>query len=166
MKKILALLAAFATLFSLSACKMNRELTPEEIAEKESKAVAQSIKAEEDYQAGHEKTVDKLGKTEKGKRLVVQEPDRNGYEYGVYEFDKKEVLKNRYRYLFFGTATEYEQMLKIFKADDYDIVDADKKSRLIIYEIHFEPDPELTFDYLYELNSSEWAKAAGTKIIE
>lgn len=153
MKKILALLAAFATLVSLSACKMNRELTPEEIAEKESKAVAQSIKAEEDYQAGHEKTVDKLGKTEKGKRIVVQDPDNNGHEYWVYEFDKDEMLKNKYRYLFYDDLVDYEKYLKNFKDNDVDIVDADKKSRLIIYEIHLGENPQYTYDYFYKILS-------------
>lgn len=153
MKKILALLAAFATLFSLSACKMNRELTPEEIAEKESKAVAQSIKAEEAYQKGYEKTVDKLGKTEKGKRIVVQDPDNNGHEYWVYEFDKDEMLKNKYRYLFYDDLVDYEKYLKNFKDNDVDIVDADKKSRLIIYEIHLGENPQYTYDYFYKILS-------------
>lgn len=166
MKKILALLGIAATLVSFSACKINKELTPEEIAAEQSKAVAQSIKAEEKYEEGHNETVDKLGKTQKGKRLVLQEPDRNGYEYNVYEFDKKEVLKKRYRYVFYGTPTEYKKILENAKRNGDDIKEADEKSRLIIYNIKFEEDPGLTFDYLYELNSSEWAKAAGTIIIE
>lgn len=166
MKKILALLAAFATLVSLSACKMNRELTPEEIAEKESKAVAQSIKAEEDYQAGHEKTVDKLGKTEKGKRLVVQEPEYNGYQYNVYEFDRKEILKKRYRYMFFDNPEEYSKKLENMKANKQDIVEANEGSRLIIYEIPCEKDPNVTFDVVYDFYTTEGAKAAGSVVIE
>lgn len=166
MKKIMALLAATATLLSLAACSFNRELTPEEIAEKESKAIAQSIKAEEYYNEAHEETVDKLGKTVKGKRLVVQDPDRNGYEYNVYEFDKNQVLKKRLRYVFFATPTEFEGMLANDKKNGKDIKEADKKSRLIIYNIDFEEDPGLTYDFLYELNSNEGAKKIGTKIIE
>ena len=154
MKKILALLAAFATLFSLSACKMNRELTPEEIAKKESKAVAQSIKAEEAYQKGYEKTVDKLGKTEKGKRIVVKDPDNNGHEYWVYEFDKDEMLKNKYRYLFYEHLEDYEKYLENFKANDVDIVEADKKSRLIIYEIDMGENPNYTYDFFYQILSA------------
>ena len=48
MKRIIALLAVAATLLSLSACKVNKEKTPEDIAAEESKAIAESIKAEED----------------------------------------------------------------------------------------------------------------------
>ena len=166
MKKIMALLAATATILSLAACSFNRELTPEEIAEKESKAIAQSIKAEEYYNEAHEETVDKLGKTEKGKRLVVQNPDSSGYEYDVYEFDKNQVLKKRLRYRFFGTATEYERMLANDKKNNKDIKEADKKSRLIIYNIDFEEDPGLTYDFLYEINSNEGSKAVGIKVIE
>ena len=166
MKKIIALLAATATLLSLAACSFNKELTPEEIAERESKAVAESIKAEEYYNDGHEKTVDKLGKTIKGKRLVVQDPDRNGYEYNVYEFDKNQVLKKRLRYVFYGTPTEFEQILANEKKNGADIEDVDKKSRLIVYNVKFEEDPGWTYDYLYALNSNEGAKAIGTKIIE
>ena len=77
MKKLISLIAVLATLVSLSACKMNKELTPEEkmsqYAAEESKMVAESIKAENDYIDGvNEYSDNEIGKTVKGKRIVVR----------------------------------------------------------------------------------------------
>lgn len=166
MKKIIAMFAATATLLSLAACSFNRELTPEEIAAEQSKAVAQSIKAEEDYQAGMGKTVDKLGKTEKGKRIVAGETGSLDNEYNVYEFDKNQVLKKRYKYVFCNDPETYR--IKLAGGDGLlsDVVDHDDKSRLVVYKVDFEEDPGLTYDYFYGMYKSEGAKAAGLFLVE
>ena len=93
MKKILALIAVAATLFSLSACKINGKMTAEE---RESSRVEQSLKVEREYIEGVNETVeDEIGKTVKGKRLVVRADVPTGYKYTVYEFDRKQMIKTQ-----------------------------------------------------------------------
>lgn len=167
MKKIIALIAVLATVFSLSACKAK---TPEErqaeLAAKQEKAVQQSIKAEEEYQKGMDKYVDKLGKTEKGKKLVVREVGGVDPEYSVYEFDNKEVLKKRYKCVFFASPDDYNARLRDGDGIMRDLVDHDDKARMLKYEIEFEEDPQLTFDFFYNNAKSEVAVEAGFEVIE
>lgn len=168
MKKIIALIAVFAVLFSLSACKVN--MTDEERqAKKEaeiSKNQAASIKAEEDFSKGFAKEVDKLGKTEKGKRLVVKEPTAYVGEYMVFEFDRNETLKKRYSYNFFYDPESYETALEGGDGMRRELVEKDDKARMVIYEVEFEKSDIATFDFLYERYSSEASVEAGYEIIK
>lgn len=168
MKKIIALIAVLATLVSLSACKVNKtaEERQAEIAAEQSKAAAASEKAEKEYQEGMDKTVDKLGKTEKGERLVVKEPGVTDPSYLVFEFDKKEVLKNRYKYIFYATVEAYENMLDGGDGVRRELVDHDDKSRMLVYEVEFEETPEFTFDYFYNMYTQQVAVDSGYEIIE
>lgn len=166
MKRIIALLAVAATLLSLSACKVNREKTPEDIAAEESKAVAESIKAEEDFQEGKSDTVGDLGKTEKGKRIVVQEPGPVYEEFNVFEFDRKQNLKKRYRYLFFDDVEQYELKLNMGDGVRSELVKHDDKARLIVFEVEFEKDPELTYDYIYNTYDTDFARENNIVIIK
>lgn len=167
MKKIIAIIAVFATLFSLSACKTNKTLEERqaELSEKQAKAAQESIKAEEQYQKGMSKYVDKLGTTEEGKRLVVKEPGTVDPEYSIYEFDKDEVLKKRYRYVFFSTVEMYEKTLESGDGIMRKLVDHDDKSRMLKYEIEFEEDPQLTFDFFYKNATDAAAVEAGFEVI-
>ncbi len=166
MKKILALLGVAVTLFSLSACKFNKELTPEEIAAEQSKAVAQSEKKEQKVQEGVDKKVDKLGKTEKGERLVVKEPDHMENSYIVFEFDRKGVVKAKKRFTFCSTQEMYDTLVNKGDGSVSEVVDHDKSLRLVVYNVEIEKIPEFTFDYFYEMYSADRATELGYSIIE
>lgn len=168
MKKIIAMLAVFAALLSLSACKVN--MTAEERQAKEqaemSKNVAASIKAEEDFSKGFAQEVDKLGKTEKGKRLVVKEPTAYMGEYLVFEFDRKEVLKKRYAYKFYYDPKSYESAVNGGDGIRRKLIEKDDKARMVIYEVAFDKDEEVTFDLLYEAYGNEASVEAGYEVVK
>ena len=76
MKKLIAVIAVFAAVLSLSACKP-KELSPVEkqskYAAEESERVAASIQAENDYIDGvNDYSDNEIGKTVKGKKLVIK----------------------------------------------------------------------------------------------
>ncbi len=170
MKKIIALIAVFATVLSFSACKMNKELTVEEIREQEqieiSKREAESLKAEKDFSEGVEKEVDKLGKTEKGERIVFKEPRPGIDVYYVYEFDKKEIVNARYIYKFFQNADYYNAAVGSGDGTSRELVDKDDKARMVVYELELQEEDYQTFDYLYDLYSSTDYTDYGYEIIE
>lgn len=163
MKKILALIAVAATLFSLSACKMNGKMTAEE---RESSRVEESLKVEREYISGVNETVeDEIGITKKGERLVVKTDTPLGYEYFVFEFDKKENIKTRYTYQFFDLVVNYESTLEIKETGYGKQVDHDNAKRMVVYKDTDYAEGE-TFDSLYEVYSREQVIDLGYTIIE
>ncbi len=164
MKKILALIAVAATLFSLSACKINGNMTAEE---RESSRVEQSLKVEREYIEGVNETVDdEIGKTIKGKRLVIKGGTALGYEYTVFVFDKKEKLKDEYSYQFFDLSVNYEATLEIKETGHGKQIDHDKKSRMVVYKKDSKDLAEDTFDSLYKAYSNPQVIELGYTIIE
>ncbi len=168
MKKIIAILAVFAALLSLSACKVN--MTAEEKQAKEqaeiSKNAAASIKAEEDFSEGYDKEVDKLGKTEKGKRLVVKEPSSYYAKYLVLEFGKKEGLKNKLSYRFFPDAESYDIAVEGGDGIRRKLVEKDDKARMVVFEIELSDTDKADFDFYYGLYASEASVEAGYEIVK
>lgn len=163
MKKILALIAVAATLFSLSACKINGKMTAEE---RESSRVEQSLKVEREYIEGVNETVeDEIGKTVKGKRLVVRADVPTGYKYTVYEFDRKQMIKTQYMYEFFDLDINYYATLEIEEKSKYKQIDHDKKSRMVAYK-RTEDLGEFDFDYFYDSFSQQFNIDRGYTIIE
>ena len=83
MEKVIAVLIVAASLLSLTACKMKKEMSNEEfqasLAADESKRVAESIKVEEEYSEGIAENVEEIGKTVKNKRLVLKTLSPTGY---------------------------------------------------------------------------------------
>lgn len=165
MKKILALIAIAATLFSLSACKLGgKKMTA---AERESSRVEESLKVEREYIEGVNETVeDEIGKTKKGERLVIKGSTALGYEYTVYVFDKKEKLKEEYSYQFFDLPVNYEATLEIKETGHGKQVDHDEKSRMVVYKKASKDLAEDTFDSLYEVYSNPQLTELGYTIIE
>ncbi len=168
MKRIIAIIAVFATLLSFAACKVN--MTEEERQAKKqaelSEKQAASIKAEEDFSKGFAQEVDKLGKTIKGERLVVKEPTYGIGEYLVFEFDRKENLKKRYSYKFFYDINLYEAAVENGDGTRRKLVEKDEKARMVIYEIEIGESDKVSFDFLYETYSDEASVEAGYEVIE
>ncbi len=154
MKKIIAVLAILATVFSLSACKMKGKMDADEraqyLAEKESERIEQSLKVERDYINGINETVDEdIGKTEKGEKLVIKVNNPNAVEYQVYYFDRKEKFDYKLSYVFYELPANYNAI------KDYDNDTKDKKlikhndeARMLVYKYTYKRDK--TFDELYK----------------
>lgn len=168
MKKLIALIAVLATVISLSACK-TVNMTPEEkmskYAAEESERIAASIQAENDYIDGVNKhSEETIGKTIKGERFVVKNFFTLGYEYRVFEFNKKGKGTKHYLYKFYDDVANYENQLEIGEDKSRKIVDKDPKARMIVYEIKDEITE--TFDLLYETYSNPKIIERGYTIIE
>lgn len=148
MKKVLAVLCVFATLFALAACKEEKELTPEEslaslkaeqsknYAEYE-KSVAASIKHEEDIYEEKMDTLEELGKTEQGKRIVFMSDGQypgmlEGFE--IIKFDDNEKFESWVRYIYFPSTESFDRAISDTKDENkfkYETSDASK--RVIVY---------------------------------
>ncbi|MBQ8764082.1 MAG: hypothetical protein IJZ07_08260 [Clostridia bacterium] len=168
MKKLIAVIAVFAAVLSLSACK-TFNMTPEEkqeyYAAEESKKVAASIQAENDYIEGVNKhSEETIGKTIKDKKIVIKNFFTLGYEYRVYEFNKKGDISHHYLYKFYDEVENYNVELEIGPSSSKKIVDKDPKARMIVYEIK-ETAPQ-TFDEIYEAYSNPRIIEHGYSIIE
>ena len=168
MKKFIALIATFATLLSLSACKP-KELSPEEkqsmYAAEESERVAASLQAENDYIDGvHDYSDNEIGKTIKGKKLVVRAEISLGYKYLVFEFNKKGKMTERFSYEFYNSIENYEVQAEIKEDRKRKLVDTDDKARMVVYK--YEDVWEQTFDELYAAYSNPDINGLGYTIIE
>jgi hypothetical protein len=164
MKKIVALAVIAATLFSLSACKVRGNMTPEE---RESSRVEMSLKIEREYVEGVNETVeDVIGKTKKGERLVIKGGTALGHEYTVYIFDKKEKLKDEINYQFFDFKKNYEATLEIKETGHGRQIDHDDKARMVVYKKASKDLAEDTFDSLYEAYSNPRVTELGYIIVE
>ncbi len=140
MKKILAVACIFAALFSFASCK--RRLTPEEeeasravarsiaLAEYESK-VAASIKNEENIVEDKAKTLEELGKTEKGKQIVFR--NSTGYtQYEVISFDGKGQAVSWKRYTYYPNTESFEMAMKNKNEGKFSYETSDENLRLIV----------------------------------
>lgn len=168
MKKFIALLATFAILLSLSACKP-KELSPEEkqskYAAEESERVAASLQAENDYIDGvHEYSDNEIGKTVKGKKLVIRAESSMGYKYLVFEFNKKGKMTERLSYEFYDTLENYEVQAEIKEDRKRKLVDTDDKARMVVYK--YEEVWEQTFDELYAAYSKPEVNDLGYSVVE
>lgn len=168
MKKFIALIATFATLLSLSACKP-KELSPEEkqakYAAEESERVAASMQAENDYIDGvHDYSDNEIGKTVKGKKLVIRAESSLGYKYLVFEFNKKGKMTERFSYEFYDSIENYEVQADIKEDRMRKLVDTDDKARMVVYK--YKDMWEQTFDELYTAYSNPDVNGLGYTIVE
>ena len=168
MKKAVAIISIFAVLFSLSACKIKKDLSAEEVAQsyaaEESKKIQESIKVEEDYSAGVAENANEIGKTVKNEKLVVEFDDVLGYEYHVFVMNKKGISKYKLIYRFYDSITNYEEILEQPDTKNSKIVEHNDAARMIVYK--YTNIPERSFDELYKEYSSELTVKMGYKIIE
>lgn len=169
MKKLIALIAVLATVVSLSACKMNKNLSPEEkqskYAAEESKMVAASLQAENDYIDGvHEFSENEIGKTQKKTKLVIRAESSLGYRYDVFEFSKKGKMTKRLSYEFYDSIENYKVQSKIKEDRKRKLIDTDDKARMVLYK--YDEVWEQTFDELYEAYSKPEVNELGYSIVE
>ncbi|MBQ4604240.1 MAG: hypothetical protein IJB16_06515 [Clostridia bacterium] len=170
MKKLIALIAVLATVASLSACKMNKELTPEEkqskYAAEESKMVAASIQAENDYIDGvNDFSENEIGKTIKGKKLVIRAESAFGYKYLVFSFNKKGAMTEYLSYEFYDEIDNYNVQKEIKNPyHGKKLVDTDDKARMVVYK--YEEMWNQTFDEIYANYSTAEVNDLGYSIVE
>lgn len=168
MKKLIALISVLAVALSLTACK-TKELNPEEkqskYAAEESEKVAASLQAENDYIDGvHDYSDNEIGKTEKGKKLVIKAESSLGYRYNVFNFNKKGAMTERLCYEFYDSIENYEVQSKIKDDRTRKLIDTDDEARMVVYK--YEEVWEQSFDELYEAYSKTEVKDLGYTIIE
>ena len=170
MKKIIALITLLATVLSLSACKLNKDLSPEEkmskYAAEESKMVAESIQAENDYIDGVDDYFEnEIGKTVKDKRIVIKAETTFGYKYLVFTFNKKGNMVKRLSYEFYDNIDNYEVQKDIKNPyGGKHLVDTDDKARMVVYE--YDEMWDQTFDQIYTDYSKTDIIDLGYSIVE
>ncbi len=168
MKKLIAVIAVFAAVLSFSACK-KINMTPEEkqsyYAAEESKRVAASIQAENDYIDGvNDYSDNEIGKTVKGERIVIKAESSLGYKYIVFEFNKKGKMTARYSYEFFDSIENYEVQSEIKSPGSKKLVKTDDEARMVVYK--YDEVWEQTFDEVYEGYSKQEVNDLGYSIVE
>lgn len=167
MKRIIAAIAILAVVLSLTACNLKKkELSAEEfqssVAAEEARRAQESLQAEIEYSQGVIKEGDKIGKTEKNKRIVVKIDVNYGTEYEVFVMNKKGVIDYKLLYQFFDDLENYNTIVKYKDTDSKKQVDHDEKARLIVYK--FSDMVERTYDEVY--NDYKSLEGDGYTIIE
>ena len=171
MRKIAAILLTFAALFSLAACsvdsgKTTAELVSEAEAER-SMLVESSIQAEVERSEAVIKSVDKIGKTEKNKRLVIKRPYAHGERYQVYVMNKKGICKEIIDYYFYNTLELFERNSEKQKTDTgRKKIDSDRATRMVAFKRDFDMGEDITFEVLYDRFAKGVEAGSGIIIIE
>lgn len=137
MKKIVAVLLLCAIAVSLSACHSKKNMTDVEyseyVAAEQSKRVAESVKAEEMISEKMEKVSDDVGKTIKGKKLVLYKDDGFSKVYRVIMMDKDGNSDYMVNYYFAPTKDAYNQLVQSGK-EDKTIYKKDAASRMVAFK--------------------------------
>lgn len=160
MKKLLAILGVFATIFAFASC---RQLTPEEAdasreaarsiaVSKYEQKLEESLKHEEEIAKEKAKTVAELGKTEPGKKLVYRSKNEIwSSKYYVAMMDKDGKLDYIMEYHYYPNEDNYEFDLEKYKKDD-DVEETDDDNRLIIFRQDVENGKGIAYEeYLAEV---------------
>lgn len=155
MRKIMALLLTFAALFSLAACsvdsgKTTAELVSEAEAE-QSMLVESSIQAEVERSEEMVESIDKIGKTEKNKQLVIKRPYAHGERYQVYVMNKKGICKEVIDYYFYNTSEMFERNNEKQKSEtSKKKIDSDPATRMVVFKTDYDVGEDVTFEMLYD----------------
>lgn len=146
-KRIIAVLVVFATLFTLVACGSK---TAEEISEEASKAAVKNSEKISQRDAEIDEKIasveEDVGKTEKGKRLVTK------MVYGESTIYEVVVFKNKtsdyiLRYEFYYSDWVYENAKKVGDDGNDKLIKKDDNTRLLVYKN--KDNMELSFDDYY-----------------
>ena len=148
MKRIVAVIGVFAVLFALASCK-EKELTPEEslaalkasqsanYAEYE-KSVAASIKQEENIVNDKKDTLENLGKTEKGKKIVfISDGEYPGMKVGyeVISFDANGKYSSWKQYIYFPDTESFDSAISnISPRAKFQYESSDASLRLVVFK--------------------------------
>ncbi len=160
MKKLIAIIGVFATLFAFASC---RQLTPEEAdasreaarsiaVSKYEQKLEESLKHEEEIYKEKTKTVASLGKTEYGKKIVYRSKNEIwASKYYVAYMDKDGKLDYIIQYNYYPTTENFEFDVEKFKKNE-DFEEADEDLRLIIFRQEVEKGRGVSYDvYLADL---------------
>ena len=179
-KKIIALLLVFASLFTFAACKGEGGETTTtdpvgdaiDFAEAEASVRAEQSK-EADERASEEAAIQeeidehiaKVGKTKKKTQIVVELKREWGREFHRYEFNRKGEYKTQMIYHFYDTSELYYAEVEAWKhRAQAKVTDKDKDMKMIVVKNdRFNGRP---FDEMYELFKSEEVRDRGYTIIE
>lgn len=167
MKKILAILAAFAAVLSLASCKVqNNKTTAELVSEAEleqSQLVESSIQAETQREEKIVENVGDIGKSEKKKQLVLKRGDDH---YQVFVMNKKNICTKVRDYYFFDSIEGYNIKASDKEKGRQKLVDKDPESRMLVYESDYEIEERNTYDQIYEFFSDPAYAEVGIIIVE
>lgn len=173
-KKIIAFLLILAAVLSFASCKVDsdEEYTPDvyqsNLAEAEAEAsrqAAESVKAEEEKEEAIDEYMEKVGKTEKKTKIVVNIPFSHGRKYQVFEFNRKGEFKSRKIYFFYNTSDRYYAGIDTQDSmPGQKVIDKDKDMRMVV--VRDDDYDGKNFDETYESLLSEGAVGRGYTIIE
>lgn len=157
MKRIIALLIVVASVLSITACSLNKkELTAEEKASsraaRESEIAAESSSVEAAIVDAKEEVLDKIGKTQKGKKIVLHDlsPSDGTERYREVYMDKNGFADYMITYNFYP-ANQYDLILSYGDRGNDKLIDHDDDLRLIVYKKSYDNyNVEITFDKLLE----------------
>lgn len=171
MKKIIAIIGAFAAVVSFASCSVKPTKTTAELVseqEAEYQEIIESLtQAELEVSEKVVENVGEIGKTQKNKRLVIKMPYANGERYQIFIINRKGVCEKVEEYYFYNTAELFElnnekQKEKTRKKK----IASDKDARMIAYESDHDIEGRNTFDQLYDFYNTDNFKNAGYEIIE
>ena len=179
MKKIIALLFVFVSLFSLAACKGNGEdavtdpvKDANEFAQNQaaveaehSKQAAEKAAEQSEIQEEIDEYIEKVGKTKKKTQLVVELERTWGREFHKYEFNKKGEYKTQIKYMFYDLPENYFADLEAWEnRDEVKIIDKDKEMMMIV--VRNDRFNGVPFDEMYDLYTKEEVAEKGYTVIE
>ena len=171
MKKVLAILAVFATALSLASCSPKTDKTTAELVseqEAEYSRIAESYaQAEIERSEKVVKSIEDLGKTQKNKQIVVKVAYPNGEHYQVFVFNRKGICQKVRDYYFYQTVEMFEiGNEKQKESNRRKKIDSDKTARMIAFESEYDIEERNQFDQILELYKNEDSKAQGYEVIE
>lgn len=171
MKKIIAILAAFATALSLASCSVNNNKTTAELVSEQDAEYSQLIEsltqAEIERSEKMIKNIEDLGKTEKNKQIVVKVASANGEHYQIFVMNRKGICEKVRDYYFYDTAEKFEiANEKQKETSRKKKIDSDKTARMIAFESEYNIEERNQFDQILELYKNEDSKAQGFEVIE
>ena len=171
MKKIIAILAVFATAFSLASCSVKNEKTTAELVSEQEEEYQQLIEsmsqAELEVSEHVIKNVKDIGKTVKNKQIVLKMPYANGEHYQIYIFNRKGICEKVRDYYFYNSSDLFElnnekQKEKTRKKK----IDSDKDARMVAFESEYDIEGRNKYDQIYEFFNDEAFLNEGYEIIK
>ena len=171
MKKIIAILTAFAAALSLASCSMKNDKTTAdyltEQAIEESQLIESLTQAEIERSEKMVKNIEDIGKTEKNKQIVVKVASANGEHYQIFVMNRKGICEKVRDYYFYDTAEKFEiANEKQKETSRKKKIDSDKTARMIAFESEYNIEERNQFDQILELYKNEDSKAQGFEVIE
>lgn len=178
-KKIIALLLVFVSLFSLAACKGNggdAETDPLKVADdfaknqaaveaEHSKQAAEQVAEQSQIQEEIDEYIEKVGKTKKKTQLVVELKRTWGREFHKYEFNRKGEFKTQIKYMFYDTSENYFAELEAWEnRAEAKVIDKDKDMKMLVVKNNSYDGS--SFEDMYKFYTMEEVAKQGYTVIE